>query len=57
MEPVEEVSRIWSRACEKEEGMRVILDGNCPVWKLRRGRRCVPDRDLGSEKEMAVSDV
>ena len=33
---------------EGEGGRRVRVVGKWPVWKVERGRRCEPERDLGS---------
>lgn len=33
---------------EGEGGRSVKLVGKCPVWKVERGRRWEPERDLGS---------
>lgn len=38
----------------RREGSVVVVEGKWPVWKVARGRRRVPERDLGSGERWLV---
>lgn len=44
----EEVVRRRDCGDGDEGGRRIKVVGKWPVWKVERGRRCEPERDLGS---------